>query len=127
MMNSDWPRLQLDALAVARQIIGALALDLDRGISRRDLLDQAGEPRQQATDRLSGGPAVAGLDNPALGIVGIAFLAPGDRKAIALAAVHHERNGLGGLAQGDRQAPGDWRSQRPGVAPRVGREKQFYN
>src|SRR5258707_5053563 len=127
MMNFDWPRLQLDALAVARQIIGALALDLDRGISRRDLLDQAGEPRQQAPDRISGGPAVAGLDNPALGIVGIAFLAPSDRKAIALAAVHHERNGLGGLAQGDRQAPGGERIHRAGVGRAFGLEQALHD
>src|SRR5258707_13641977 len=96
MMNFDWPRLQLDALAVARQIIGALALDLDRGISRRDLLDQAGEPRQQGPDRLRGGAAVAGLDNPALGIVRIAFLAPGDPKAKTPSALHHERHRLVG-------------------------------
>ena len=54
MVNLDRARLQFDGLAVARQIIGALALDLDRGILRRDLLDQAGEARQQGPDRLGG-------------------------------------------------------------------------
>ncbi len=51
-MNLDRARLQLDGLAVARQIVGALALDLDRGILRRRLLDQAGKARQQGQNRL---------------------------------------------------------------------------
>src|ERR1700730_16880666 len=105
-MNLDRPRLQLDGLAVARQVIGALALYLAGGILRRDLVDHAGEPWQQVADRIGGGPDLAGLGNPALGIVGVAFLAPGDRKAIALAAVHHERNGLGGFAQRQWEATG---------------------
>ena len=61
MMNLDRARLQLDDFAVARQIIGALALDLDGGILRRGLLDQAGKLRQQLPNRLGGGPVVAGL------------------------------------------------------------------
>ena len=76
MVNLDRPRLQFDGLAVARQVIGALALDLDRGILRRGLLDQAGELRQQVQNRLGGGPEFAGFDDAALGIVGVAFLAP---------------------------------------------------
>ena len=77
MVNLDRPRLQFDGFAVARQIIGALALDLDRGILRRGLLDQAGKARQQVPDRLGGGPESLVLTDPALGVVGIAFLAPG--------------------------------------------------
>src|SRR6202022_3347892 len=117
MVNFDRPRLQFDGLAVPRQIIGALALDLDGGILRRRLLDQAGELRQQVPDRIGRRPGIAGLGDPALGIVGVAFLAPAHRKAIALAAVHHERNRLGGLAQGDRQAPGgEWIERAPMAA-----------
>ena len=52
MVNFDRTRLQVDGLAVARQVIGALALDLDGGVLRRDLLDQAGELRQQGPDFL---------------------------------------------------------------------------
>src|SRR5215210_3608561 len=104
MVNLDGTGLQFDGLAVARQIIGSLALDLDRGILRRDLLDQAREPRQQGSDRLGRGSDLTGLDDPALGIVGVALLPPAYREAVALAAVHHKRNRLGGLAECDRQA-----------------------
>src|ERR1700759_5261323 len=45
-------RGQFHDLAVARQVVGALALNLDRGIARRGLLDDAGELRQQRPDRL---------------------------------------------------------------------------
>src|SRR6185369_10784607 len=99
------------------------ALDLDRGILRRDLLDQAGELRQQRPDRVGRRPDLAGLDHPALGIVGIALLAPGYREAVALAAVHHEGNRLGGLAERDRQAAGCQRIERAGVARAFGLEQ----
>ena len=45
---------QFDRLAVAGEIIGALAVDLDGGIARRHLLDGAGEGRQQRADRVGG-------------------------------------------------------------------------
>src|SRR4051812_48463488 len=104
MVNLDQTGLQFDGLPVAREIIGSLALDLYRGKLRGDLLDEAREPRQQGSNRLGRGSDRAGLDDPALGIVGVAFLAPAYREAVALAAVHHKRNGLGGLAERDRQA-----------------------
>src|SRR5438874_9364097 len=91
-MNLDRARLQFHRLAVARQIIGPLALDLDGGVLRRGLLDDADELRQQVLDGLDTGPDFAGFDNPALGIVGVAFLAPGDREAIALAAVQDRKS-----------------------------------
>src|SRR5947207_14777809 len=99
MVDLDRPRLQRDALAVARQIIGALALDLDGGVLRRDLLDQAGEPRQQVQDPVRGGPDIAGLGEPALGVVCFSFLASSDRKSIAVPAVYFERSRLGILTQ----------------------------
>ena len=73
-MNLDRPGLQFHGFAVARQVIGAFALDLDRRILRRDLLDQAGKAGQQFPDRLGGGPERAGLGDPPLGVVGVAFL-----------------------------------------------------
>ena len=69
----------------------------------------------------------AGLDDPALGIVGIAFLAPGDRESIAFAAVHHERDGLGGFAERDRQAAGGERIERAGMAGALGLEQPFHH
>src|SRR5206468_7167267 len=84
---------------------------------------QAGEARQQGPDRFRRWPQFAGLGYPALGIVGVALFAPGDREAVALAAVHHERNSLGGLAEGDRQAAGRQRIERAGVAGALGLEQ----
>ena len=74
MVNLDWAGCEFDGLAVARQIIGALALNLDRRILRRDLLDQAGKAGQQRRNRLGGRPQLTGLDRAALGVVGIPFL-----------------------------------------------------
>src|SRR5207248_9983675 len=109
--------------AVPGQIIRALALDLDRGILRRDLIDHAGEARQQGPDRFRRRPQFAGLRYPAFGIVGVALLAPGDREAVALAAIHHERNRLGRFAERDRQAAGRQRIERAGVAGALGLEQ----
>ncbi len=67
------------------------------------------------------------VTRPSVSIVGIAFLAPGDRKAIALAAVHHERNGLGGLTQGDRQAAGGEGIERAGMARAFGLEQPLHD
>src|ERR1700709_478535 len=61
-------------------------------------------------------PPIPPSGGPALGVVGVALLAPGDRKAVALAAVHYKRNRLGGLAERDRQAPGGQRIERAGMA-----------
>src|SRR5258708_12757208 len=127
MVNLDRAGRQFDGLAVARQVIGALVLDIDGGILWWDLLDQAGEPRQQLGDRLRGGPQLAGFDDPALGIVGIAFLAPGNRKAIALAAIHYEGDGFGGFAQRDRQASGSERIERAGVAGALGLKQPLHH
>src|SRR5512135_1571692 len=114
-MNLDRARLQLDGLPVARQIIGSLALDLDGGILWRDLFNYAREARQQGGNRLGRGPGRARPNHSAFSIVGVTFLAPRNREAIALAAVHHERNRFGGLAKRDRQpARGKW-IERTGV------------
>src|SRR3546814_2435530 len=49
-MDSDAARLHLDRLALPRQVIGALAIDLDRRIGRRHLLDRPSEARQHRLD-----------------------------------------------------------------------------
>src|SRR5260370_24998524 len=94
MVNLDGARLQFHSLAVARQIVGTLALDLDGGVLRRDLLDQPGEPRQQAGNRSGPPPEPGPLDDPALGIVGIAFPPPTDPKTITPAAITPGRDPL---------------------------------
>ena len=63
------------------------------------------------------------LDDAAFGVVGITLLAPANGKAIELAAVHHEGNGLGGFAKRDRQAAGGQRIERAGVAGAPGGEQ----
>src|SRR6266566_2891646 len=126
-MNLDWPRSQLDDFAVPRQIIGALALHLDGGIARRGLLDQAGKLRQQAADRLRARPDIAGLHDLPLGVVGVALLSPAHREAVALAAVHHERNGLGGFAKRDREAAGGERIERAGMAGALGLKQPLHH
>ena len=49
------------------------------------------------------------------------------REAIALAAVHHERDGLGGFADRDRQAAGGERIERAGVAGALGLEQPLHD
>ena len=44
-------------------------------------------------------------------------------KLVGLAAVHHERNGLGRFAERDRQEPGGQRIERAGMAGALGLEQ----
>ena len=55
-------------------------------------------------------------NDAAFGVVGIALFAPTYGEAIELAAVHHERNGLGRFAERDRQRTGSERVERTGMA-----------
>ena len=57
-MNGDGTRREIGRLAVAGEIIGALAGDLDRRIDRRLLQDRAGELRKRRQDRLALGPQI---------------------------------------------------------------------
>src|SRR5262245_28190652 len=104
MVNLNRPWGQFDLLAVPRQVIGSLALHLDSRILRWDLLDQPGEAGQQRRNRLRRRAELTGFDDLALGVVGVALLAPAHRETVALAAVHHEGDGLGGFAERNRQA-----------------------
>ena len=123
----DRAGFQLHRLAVAGEIIGALALDLDGGIARRHLLDDAGKGRQQRANLVWAGATVAGLDHPALGVVGIPFLAPAHGEAVELAAVHDEGDGLGGFAERDRQTAGSERIERAGVSGALGLEQSLHH
>ena len=117
------PALQGDRLSVARQVIGALALDLDRRIARRDLLDPADKARADRGDGVARGPLRADFYHAAFRVVGIALLAPAHGEAIGLTAVDDERHGLGRLAERDRQATGGKRIERAGMAGALGREQ----
>src|ERR1051326_7553450 len=86
-VNLDSARLQFDGLAVARQVVGALAVDLDGRKTRRNLLDRAGKTRQLGAYCRRVRPDRARCRNAAFGVVGVAFLAPADGKAIGLTAV----------------------------------------
>ena len=44
------PSLELDLLAGAGEVVGPFAFDLERGEGRGDLLDRAGEARQDSLD-----------------------------------------------------------------------------
>src|SRR6185437_3188006 len=126
-MDLDRPRGELDDLAVARQIVSALALHLDRRITRRGLLDDTGELRQQRADRLGRWPSFTRLHHLSFGIVSVALLAPTHREAVTLAAIHHEGNGLGRFAERDRQAAGSERIERAGMAGTLGREQPLHH
>src|SRR5258708_27504366 len=76
---------------------------------------RAGERRQACIDGVHGGPRVAPSDDPPFRVVGIALLAPAHREAVALAPVHHERDGLGGFAERKRQQTRRERIERAGV------------
>jgi hypothetical protein len=114
---------QVDGLARAREIIGPLPADLQRREGRRRLLDMAGEPGQGGTDRLIARPILAGGGDGAFAVVGRARLAEAQGEAVLLASVHHEGNGLGRLAQGDRQDAGRQRIERAAMARLFRREQ----
>ena len=74
-LDLDRARRELDRLAPACQIVGPLAVDLDRGEARRDLQDRADEGRQGLLDRSGAGPLGALRRDLAFAIVGAARLA----------------------------------------------------
>ena len=96
-------RRQMHRLAGAGQVVGPPAADLDRRVARRNLLDVADETGDRRLDlgpvRASGG----GVDHLALGVVRGPLLAPADGEVIGLGRRHDAANGLGRLAQCDRQ------------------------
>jgi len=115
-VNFDRAGGQLDHFAVPGEVIGALAIHFDRRIARRHLRDRPGIGRKQRLDGLAGGPRGAGFGHRAVGVVAVALLAPAHGKAVGLAAVHDEGNGLGRLAERNRQAARGERVERAGMA-----------
>ena len=121
-VNCHRTRGQHRRLAATRQIVGALAIDLDRRTGRRQLLDRPNKPRQQREDAGASGPRVRLRGKPAIGIVGVGFNAPAHRKTIGLFTVLNERHGFCRLAKSDRQNPrGEW-VERSGVSRFLGVE-----
>ena len=111
--------------ASAREIVSALAIDLDRRIGRRQLQDRPDETRQQREDLGFRWPRVRLRGNRAIGIVGVRFSAPAHRKAIGLFAVLNERHGFCRLAKSDRQNPRGERVERAGMSCLFGVEYPF--
>ena len=115
-VDDDLPRRRFDRRAGPRQPVGALAVHPDGGEGRRRLRDLADEGGQGAVDFGCGGPPAAGRDDRALAVVGVPRLAPADGKAVGFPPVHHEGDGLGRLAQGDRENAGGQRVEGSGMA-----------
>src|SRR5262249_36600303 len=114
-------------LAVACEIIGALARDFHRREARRHLGDLAGEARQQRADGLGGRALGAALSDAAFGVVGIGLFAPAHAKAVDLAPLHDERNGLGRFSERDgQQTRGEW-VERAGMAGAFRLEQAFHH
>src|SRR5262245_920814 len=119
-VDLDRTGLELDHLTVAREIIGALAVNLDGREARWDLRDRAGELREDRADVVDGGPCSAGGINAPLGVVGVALLAPAHGELIDLASIHHERDGLGRFPERDREQTRSERVERAGMAGALG-------
>ncbi|MOA19832.1 hypothetical protein D3C78_1402380 [compost metagenome] len=109
--------------AFARQIIGALASDLDGRKLRRRLQDHPGIVGQNIADRLFVRALLGGIEHLAFQIVGRALLTPGDGKFVDFPTVHDVRHGFGGVAERDRQHAGGQRIERAGMARLLGIEQ----
>src|SRR6202040_3188342 len=75
-MNCNGASRQFRHLAATRQIIGAFAIDLDRGKGGRPLLEQPGKSRQQRFDLSRRGTYLGLRDSLPLAIVGVGFNPP---------------------------------------------------
>ena len=123
-MDDEWPRGDLEGLALARQVVGALAVDLDRRIDRRRLLDDADEARQRRSDlgRATGRASLAAITLPSASSVSVSS-PQCTGEAIGLGPVLDDRHGLGRLAERDRQDAGGERIERAGVSRLLGVEQ----
>src|SRR5690606_11541882 len=112
-MDGHRTRLDLDRFAASREIVGALATDLDRRVGRRPLHDLAGKARQAGEDRATVGPGLGGRRDGPVGIVAVGLGAPADGEALTLQSVLDEGYGLGGVAELDRENAGCERIEGP--------------
>src|SRR4029078_1084805 len=123
----DRPGQKLNLLAVAREIIGTLALDLDCRIARRDLLNEHSGFRQQWSDGFRGGPFSAGRNDASFSIVGVAFFAPPYGEAVELAAAHPERNSFVCFTKRNRQRTRSKRIERASMSAAFRAEQPFHD
>lgn len=115
-MDRHRSRLHLHLLPLAGEVIGALAVDQDRAIGRRRLLDGAGEARQDGFQLRQRRAHLAFRDDLPLQIERIGLRAEGDGEVVNLVAVEHPAGELGRLADRDRQHPGRQRIERAAMA-----------
>src|SRR5262249_13184253 len=126
-VNLDWAWRDIHHLAVAREVIGALARNFHRRVARRHLRDLTGEARQQRSDGRGGRARGAARGDAAFGVVGNRLLAPAHGEAVGLAPLHDERNGLGRLPERDRQQARGQRVERAGMPRAFGLEQAFHH
>src|SRR5262245_55993363 len=105
--NRHAPRRKLELLLVAGEVVSASAIDLERGIARRHLLDVASEIGKPGLDLGAGRPPIALRNRLPLGVVGVGLGAEADREPVLLAALDREVDGLGRLAECGRK-DGGW-------------------
>jgi hypothetical protein len=109
-------RFELDGFTLAREIVSALAVDLDRREGGWSLHDLADEGREECLDRITRRRDIAAFDDLTFRVVGIGFGAPSYGEAIGFLAVDRVRDRFGRLAERDRQdTRGEW-IERAGVA-----------
>src|SRR5258708_23511321 len=96
------PGFELRLLAVAGDVISALAFNLDCGKPRRHLFDSTDEPWQKRLDCVRRWTRVARLHDPSLGVVSIPFFAPANDKTITFTPVLHEQHRFAGVHQSYR-------------------------
>ena len=98
-------------------------VDLDGRIDRRNLGNGAHEGFQGLRHHFGLGTHVGAGDDLAFPVQSGRRRAPFDHEAVGLARIHHERDGLGGFAQGDRQDSCGQGVKRAGVAGLLRLEK----
>ena len=115
---------ELDGLAFAHQLVGPLAVDLDRADRRRDLVDVAA---QRGDRRLRSAASVTcvgrnRLQDFAFGVVGGRGLAQPNRRRVRLVGRGQQPEDLGGALDADHQHTGGHRVERARVADLAGAE-----
>ena len=116
-MDRHAPRRPLDLLSFPGQLVERLALVLEGGIHRGDLLDGAAKG-------VHGGLDGAGIEcrdvalagHSALDVTGFGGDAQARAGLVGFARVQHERRRLAGLAKADRQQAGGEGVERAGMA-----------
>ena len=99
----DLTRRNVDGLAFASEVVGALAGDLDGRKLRRGLHDDAGIFWHQRSDVGLAWARIGCSGDRTLQVVRGSLLAPSDSEPIDLRPVLHVGHGLGRFAERDRQ------------------------